>query len=342
VRTQLESLSGTAQLQQPLGAQCISGSVIRNHYGTSAPIGPNQTNPTAKMSEIPVIRTELFSDAASFLKALHPASDLWSPRSEMWIYRGHCDASWKLAPSAFRERAFAQFDSSALGHHHLPENARSATEMLVLRKFCEGLDRSGLPIPGLTGARLNELRPETPGSLRWPQQHVELAALAQHHGIPTRLLDFTTSGLVAAYFAAQPHLSEEADELAVWAVHRGAISHGARSRGIWFEVLRAGRSENPNLHAQSGVFVTWTGSEELLCLDQIVMRLASGEIELRTGELALPRPAMHKLVLPRRHASELLGRLVDERITGATMFPGVDGVVRALREQAFHRRFEVI
>jgi hypothetical protein len=292
------------------------------------------------MPSADIIHTQRFSDAKSFLHALHPSSDLWSPQPRSWIFRGHADAEWALIPSAFRDAAYAAFDPHARGLERLPENARSATEMLVLRQFCEGLDRAGLPMPGMTRTQLSHLTPETQGSPQWPRNFVEVAALAQHHGIPTRLLDFTASGFVAAYFAAGPTPAARGADLAVWAIHTDAIRMGTRCNGIWFDLLRAGRSGNPNLHAQSGIFVAWTGSEQFRCLAQIIAALARGEIQLCSGTLELPCPSMRKLILPRDQASELLGMLVDERITGATMFPGVDGVVRSLKEQAFHRRFE--
>jgi len=35
-----------------------------------------------------------------------------------------------------------------------------------------------------------------------PKENIEIWAIAQHHGIPTRLLDFSHNGLYATYFAA--------------------------------------------------------------------------------------------------------------------------------------------
>jgi hypothetical protein len=56
-------------------------------------------------------------------------------------------------------------------------------------------------------------------------------------------------------------------------------------------------------------------------------------VEARKGD-GEGRPSLHRLLLPNSEAPKLLRLLSYEGITGASMFPGADGVVQEMREYA--------
>lgn len=85
-------------------------------------------------------------------------------------------------------------------------------ELRALRTFLVHADRVGLPVAGDTPAirdprrleaeilQSDPLHDESP----WPPDRIlETLALAQHHGVATRLIDFTYEPFVAAFFAAE-------------------------------------------------------------------------------------------------------------------------------------------
>ena len=97
------------------------------------------------------------------------------------LFRGHTNATWKLEPKIARLLFRTRFS--------MPN-----AEYEMLRDF----KRQALP--------------HLPRDLRddW-----DWLALAQHHGLPTRLLDWTTNALVALWFAVESPPSDNGDG-AVW------------------------------------------------------------------------------------------------------------------------------
>jgi hypothetical protein len=104
-----------------------------------------------------------------------------------WIFRGHRELCWKLAPKIDRQE-FTKNRSQSW--------TRKQQEARLVGDF-------------ETGARPH-VRIE-------PRDHWEWLAVAQHHGLATRLLDWTSNPLVALYFAVEEE--ESMGDSVVWCYH---------------------------------------------------------------------------------------------------------------------------
>jgi len=242
------------------------------------------------------------------------------------IFRGHTCASWKLATSLERtsERLYGSLEKAA----HI--------EKIVLREFRGRLHHYSQNVP-----RREE-------SLRW-------LSLLQHHGAPTRLLDWTYSIYVAAYFAAE----QGSGEFAVWVVNKDWL----KDEGKWTfqqhdrsgHLFRGKGDEEVEEHFQIDVLdkaplraviqVNPFQLDERLTIQKGVFLYPCDVGESFEGNLRAMKghddpKNVCKLVFSQDDRKKALGKLHRMNVTRATPFPGLDGFAQSLN--VYHPLWDIL
>jgi hypothetical protein len=269
------------------------------------------------------------STAEEFWDILSPQKHLFRSPSRT-IFRGQASDAWELEPSVLRGHthpvhAFLLLKSKPEQSEHL-----IFAEIHALRIFAGYCDSAGLRIPGDSQEfRRSFLDPTTKlddfifHRQIWPShEYFEIMALAQHYGLPTRLLDWTRSPYVAAYFAASGALNDNANErLSVWALNVESTKPKLED----VEVIPIPGSNNPNIAAQNGLFTL---------LRQKYPRGApfKGTHRLNRYVESHDPDALRKITLPVQEAPKIIDLCERCGVTGATLYPDFYGAARATRD----------
>lgn len=288
--------------------------------------------------------------ATELVDAISPTSGHFSNGD--WIFRGQ-GRDLALVPSAYRRERMRPMKSRRFKDWSYLSQARA--ELKLVHRFYKIADRAGLSIPEDS----YELRTllETVDRNReefvrdWPPgQLLALIALAQHHGVATRLLDWTHSPWVAAYFAAETVLNCTAAErtesrIVVWAFDASigiavpANDEGDEDEVVWrtagiVEVVTTPYGNNRNLAAQRGVHLLYRLTDAPKPMARVRRDPFDHALQhAHAGAMKDYEKALFKFVLPPTEAEPLLRLLAKHGVTGATLFPGFDGVARAMAEE---------
>ncbi len=217
------------------------------------------------------------------------------PTYKGWAFRGQADSTWRLMSTLGR------YLNAYIAEKHW-EDQEERINRLFQRKA--HLFLTHIPDPADT--------------FQW-------LALMQHHGAPTRLLDFTWSPYVAAFFA----LERATKEGVVWALNPKRLVNITETLEKFLDGSLPGAIGfgepfvlNGRLIAQSGTFVVTrkvgTPIEDVVC--------------------AFPEDTLVKLQLPADSIRAAgMRTLFMMNITNATLFPDLDGLARSLAyELEFH------
>jgi hypothetical protein len=165
-------------------------------------------------------------------------------------------------------------------------------------------------------------------------------ALAQHHGLPTRLLDWSYSPYVALHFAtARPSSMDEDGE--VWMVHLGRVQEALpatlgrmlQAEGSYVftgEMLsRAAGSlaDLAGLAADPFALFLEPPSLDDRIINQAALFSLMSTAEAHLDEWLRPRPGVsRRVVIPAALKWEVRDRLDQINLTERVLFPGMDGL----------------
>jgi hypothetical protein len=320
--------------------------------------------------DINYIQTISFNDADSLLKAINYGGELYNLMSGTFIFRGHYSNKYKLVPYALRNGGLNSFlptkdivDERSYLISQL-EFVQMISEYQLLHKFYNTCDRYHLKVPECPRLREGIVKGYDPYSFilreNWlPKEFWEVAALAQHYGVPTRLLDWTYNFNTALYFAIKDYVKPlsandvllrtetllkkrgkgEEPYCEIWAMDTKVVV--AKEGKLPLVLIRPPYNGNPNLAAQEGVFTLWslikpvhteggkwkfdTSFKDDTPLDQLLVE--------KLNELSVEEKTyIYRISFPRQASIEIYEYLKRLGHTAAMLFPGYDGVTLAMKE----------
>lgn len=245
-------------------------------------------------------------DLKSLDDALEQVSQSFSGVYPAW--RGHADINWGLKPEVFRP--------SARGARY--------QEVSLIRSFMAHAESRRDRCPPISDR------------LGW-------LLLARHYGLPTRLLDWSSSPLVAMYFAT----GDDDKDGCIWAVNAAVVntvSVGSprlvAADEPWVTTISDGAFDvaaaEPTMHTDGRVI--FCGTREIdarILAQQASFSIHADDVDLASADLAQEQLWRSKFVVPAASKPILRSKLRALGITRMSMFPDLAALAEELKSRNF-------
>ncbi|GHV88787.1 hypothetical protein AGMMS50267_11470 [Spirochaetia bacterium] len=297
-------------------------------------------------------------------------ADTSNTLSDSYVFRGQKNKRYKLVPSVLREDEWENIyklanDACSVTNHDW-EITQISVEYNIIKRFYNLADKTGLDIPQVPLLR-NSIDSEIDtfmGSLSLPTQPkewlpdelYEIAGLAQHYGLPTRLLDWTYDYKVALYFAVSGiyNNKDRRADCVLWALNQGSFNLVNSEKYLCpLRFFRPSYHNNKFLSAQKGLFSTWKIPEtgdlsslkesngrkaepinrcplDELIIDFVDRYIKDGKINPDDFE---KNKILYQFIIPAKLKNDILTELGRNGYSEEYLFPGFQNVVSKLKSQ---------
>ena len=278
---------------------------------------------------------EHFATASELWERLSPTKNPVDRLDEI-IYRGQANANWQLTPTILRKETVRLLKQMWPAPSPTTADDQVAMEYIMLKRYAIGCDTVGVNLPDVAWDNPGHMKECMASPEWWPRVEdgpakgnmLKIMAKARLHGLPTRLLDWTTNPYVAVQFAVSDALrlreagkTRPKHRLAIWELNRKKIPAGR----LRVRVFEASRTISENIVAQFGLFTVH------------LLRGRTGEpivgYSLEEELAPLLDPALRKLTVPISQLTDLYELCKRVGFDSARLFPGVDGVTKSVMDE---------